>query len=144
MAITDVDILSFISQFPIDKIAEVNSISVYNPGPSYDSEDLARAKIITAQKAHSVGRPCFIRARYRIDGGTWQDMNTASYYQFVIINFGVQLTNRIGQISIGCDGSNVYVRTANGHHSDVSGYGPFTYAPYGHTYEIQYVLYEMT
>ena len=143
MAVTDVDILSFISQFPIDKIALVDSITINNPGPTYANEDLQRARVVTATKAHSVGRPCFIRARFRIDGGEWQDMNTILFYTFVVTAFGAVLSNRIGQISIGCDANKVYFRTANGHHSDASGSGPFSYTTFAHTFEIQYVLYEM-
>lgn len=144
MAVQDVDILSFISQFPIDKIAWVDSITIVNSGPVYATEDMQRAKIVTDTKAHPVGRPCFIRARYRIDGGNWQDMTSISFYTFTVIAFGVVLGSRIAQMSIGCDANNVYFRTANGHHSDASGSGPFTYTTYSHTFDIQYVLYEMT
>lgn len=144
MAVQDVDILSFISQFPIDKIALVDSITIVNPGPTYANEDLQRARVVTAQKAHSIGRPCFIRARYRIDGGTWQDMTTIMFYTFTVTAFGAVLGNRIAQMSIGCDANNVYFRTANGHHSDASGSGPFSFTTYSHTFDIQYVLYEMT
>lgn len=142
--ITNVNLLSFISEFPIDKIAHIDSISIYNPGPSYAGEDLERAFVVAAQKAHPVTRPCFIRARYRIDGGTWQDVGSVQYYQFTVLSYGIQLGNRVGQVGIGCDANNVYFRTANGHHSDVSGSGPFSFTSYGHTFEIQYVLYEMS
>lgn len=146
MPVFDVDILSFISQFPIDKIAWVDSISITNPGPTYANEDVQRARIVTGQKAHGVGRPCFIRARYRIDGGVWQDMGTVLTYTFSIPSVGVVLPGRLSQISIGCDASNVYFRTANGHHSNASGgpAPPYSYTSYSHTFDIQYVLYEMT
>lgn len=144
MAVSDVDILSFISQFPIDKIAWVDSITIVNSGPTYAGEDLQRAKIVSTTKSHPVGRPCFIRARFRLDSGDWQDMNTILYYMFTVTAFGSVLDNRIAQMSIGCNATDVYFRTANGHHSDVSGTGPFSYTTFSHTFEIQYVLYEMT
>lgn len=144
MAVQDVDILSFISQFPIDKIAWVDSITIVNSGPTYANQDLQRARIVTAQKEHSIGRPCFIRARYRIDGGAWQDMRAVSYYTFNMPSIGLIQLARLAQISVGCDSSTVYFRTANGHHSDASGTGPFTYTAIPHTFDIQYVLYEMT
>lgn len=140
----NVDILSFISELPIDKIAWVDSITIVNSGPVYADEDLQKAKIVTSSKPHPIGRPCFIRARYRIDGGTWQDMNSISFYTFTVIDFSAVFGNRIAQMSIGCDANNVYFRTANGHHSDVSGSGPFSYTTFPHTFDIEYVLYEMT
>lgn len=144
MAIRNVDILSFISQFPIDKIAWVDSTTIVNPGPTYANEDMQRAKITTATKTNPVGRACFIRARYRIDGGDWQDMASTSYYAFTVTSTGTVLTNRVSQMSIGCDANTIYFRTANGHHGNASGTGPFTYTTFPHTFDIQYVLYEMT
>ena len=150
MAIQNLDFLAFISTLPIDKISHVDTISISNPGPRPVQEREQSARIITGQKSHPVGRRCFIRARWNVDGGDWQDMGNILGYQFTFSVDGTPmttLTNRIGQISIGCDANNVYVRTANGHHGDVNmngGSGALSYTTIPHTYNIEYVLYEMS
>ena len=151
MTAQNLDLLSFISSLPIDKIAHVDSISVTNPGASASVENNSQvARIVTASKDHPVGRTCFIRARWRIDGGGWQDMGNILKYSFTFSVDGtpqVTLSNRIAQISIGCDANRVYVRTANGHHGDAnfnSGSGSLSFTEIPHTFEIEYVLYEMS
>lgn len=152
----DIDLLSFLSDNPIDKIVfptlttDNNEITIVNDG---DTTSLlggfSQAKIVEDTRPNPYGRAALARARWSIDGGdNWQALESKILYGYNLIVTGIGTFPNGGldsAISIGCDDSTVYFRTANGRHGNVTQNpmsGATSYTPTSRTFLIQYWLYE--
>lgn len=140
----DFDLLSFISEHPIDKIVYHDTITVVNDGvTSGQPATWQEAKIVTATLPNPYGRAALARARWSIDGGTtWQPMEARLVYTFTLTALSTVINGLDSAIAIGCSDSTVYIRTANGRHGDVGGNPPTTYTPTSRTFLIEFWLYE--
>ena len=146
-SLNNLDLLSFISVHPIDKIVQEGEVTIVNSGAISFSK---QAKIVTSTEINSYGRASLARARWSIDSGvSWQALESTLLYTFTDHYSGMfgtidsLLSGLKAAISIGCDGSIIYFRTANGFHGDTtSDDSTTTYTPTSLTFLIQYKLYE--
>lgn len=151
----DINLLSFFSEHPIDKIVEINEISIVNDGNTTGSGSGtgdSTARIVSESIANPYGRAALVRAKWSIDGGNnWQALEARLNYAFTITitDFGVTsppLRGLQAAISIGCSDSSIIFRTANGYHGNVSRTfaAPATsgYTPISQTFLIKYWVYE--
>lgn len=140
----DLDLLSFLSEHPIDKIVHHDTITIVNDGDtSGQVGTFQTAKIVTDTRPNPYGRAALMRARWSINGGsTWQALESKLVYTFTLTSFGVILNGLDSAISVGCSDSTIYFRTANGRHGNVGGSPPSSYTPTSRTFLIEYWLYE--
>lgn len=139
----NIDALSLLSDHKIDKIVQHDTVTIVNPGGA-GTTDFDQANIVTDTRPNTYGKACLARARWSIDGGaTWQGMHTKLVYTFTLTSFGVVLNGLDSAISIGCNASTVFFRTANGRHGNVAGNPPSSYTPTSRTFTIEYWLYEV-
>lgn len=140
----NLDKLSLLSRHPADMIVQHDTITIFNDGNTTGQPTTYQeAKVVTDSHPNLYGRAALARARWSIDGGTnWQSMESRLVYTFNLPAFGVTLYGLDSAISIGCNDSTVFFRTANGRHGDVVGNPPSVYTPTPRTFLIEYWLYE--
>ena len=143
----NIDLLSFLSSMPIDRILHHGTVSIYNPGPTAD-EASNNMHMIDLRIPNPVGKPCFVRARWNI-GGAWQDLSNKLEFLFYHNAAGFSRqpqVNTLAEICVGVSNSEIVFRTGNGHHSDIyqdTPFGEHRFTPYPHTFTIEYVLFDM-
>lgn len=150
----DRDKLNFYTGDPIDKIvAPAVQRTIVNDGNTTGQTGTWQsAKIVQQDYANPYGKACFVRGKWSIDGGsTWYTFETHRLDDFAIILINPSQPSQRGSgllaaVSIGVSDSVVRIRTANGHHGDVTvniGTGAQTYTPTSHTFLIEYELFEV-
>lgn len=142
----DLDILSFLSTNPPDKVVATGSIQVVNSGAT--SNDSQSALIVTSTADNPYGTAVFVRGAYSIDGGlSYNSLSSHIIYTFTYTDtsgpFVVTLNGLKAGCSIGVKDNLIYFRTANGFHGNVSYTSPTqTYTPTSLTFDIKYALFE--
>lgn len=76
----DLDALSFLSKYPIDKIVQHGTMTLIHPGAMSSTYGTTtnepNYRNVTVSQTNNYGRKGYIRGRYSIDGGTtWNGMD---------------------------------------------------------------------
>lgn len=148
----DRDKLVFYTGDPIDKIvANKVTRSIYNDGNTGGTFDWQTAKIVSQDFPNPHGKQCFVRGRWNIDGGEWNTFESHINFTFTIVLVNPSQPSQGGfgllaAVSIGVHDNFVRIVTANGHHGNVTVNimsGTQSYSPIGHTFNIEYELFEV-
>ena len=144
--------LVFYTGDPIDKIvADKVTRTIVNDGNTGGSMNWQQSKIVTQDFPNPYGKQCFVRGRWNIDGGAWNTFESHLSYTFTIILTNPSQPSQGGAgllaaVSIGVHADFVRIVTANGHHRNVTvniGTGAQSYSSIGHTFNIEYELFEV-
>lgn len=154
----NLDKLGALSKHPNDKIVDEGEITIVNNGDTDDGDpnsgSYQTSKIVMETRDNNYEKASFIRARWSIDGGSnWYSLYDQIIYLFdmnVIFDDGTDTQpnwNLDSAISVGCNNSTIYFRTANGKHGDVeldltTGGSGESYTPIPRTFIIQWWMYE--
>ncbi len=147
--------LQYYSGDQIDKVVTGRTqVSIYNDGNTGGSDNWQRSQITQSSYQNQYGKRCFVRGWWSIDGGNTKysfdshqmfsfNINLhGSYYSGTQTKFGL-----LAAVSIGVSDSSVVIRTANGHHGDISvntDNGSQSYSAIPHTFLIEYELFEVS
>ena len=144
----DPDKFLFTSDYPIDKVVHTGTLTIVNDGQtSGQSGSWQTSKYVDSGiLANPVGRDCFIRFVWSIDGGTnWQSSTTHLWYGYQVFYPGLtaNLGGVQGAVSAGCSNTGMIFNTINGSHGNVSvnSGGGASYTPISRTFNIKYVMY---
>ncbi len=147
MPSANIDLISFLSTKPADKIIFSGEISITNDGNTGTSDQTA--KIVQQAIQNPYGRASLIRVRWSIDAGTnWQSHDTHLTYTYTYTDTGFGFSALVSgldsAVSVGSSDSEIVFRTANGRHGNVTANmgASITYTPTSRTFVIQYWGYE--
>ena len=143
----DVDLLSFLSLHPLDKILSTGTVSYTNSGAT---SDYAAAKIQNDTIVNPHNKLCLVRFVWSVDTVNYNAADSRLLYQYTttITPPGVATTN-VGlqaAVAIGISSSLITFQTANSYHGNVvsvDGGGTYTYTPTSQTFTIKYALFEI-
>lgn len=150
----DRDKLNFFTGDPIDKVvAPPVQRTIVNDGNTTGQVGTWQsAKIVQEDFPNPYGKACFVRGKWSINGGTtWFPFEAHRLDTFSIILTNPSQPSQVGSgllaaVSIGVNDSVVRIRTANGHHGNVTiniTTNSQTYTPTPHTFLIEYELFEV-
>lgn len=148
MSTIDLDVLSFLTLYPIDKVITTGTATYTNNGVT---SDYAAAKIQNDTLTNSAGKLCFVRFVWSIDGGGYNsaDAHLFNSYTITFNPPGVTSTPARGfkaGAAMGVSLSTLSFQTANGDHGNVltTDFGAsYSYTPVSHTYTFKYALFEI-
>lgn len=118
----DINALSFISKYPMDKIVEEGTMTLVHPGAvgytGGTDVNLPRARVASTSTPNNYGKALMMRAKFSVDGGTtWHEAGdelTFFWVQTLYYNgtpLGqLRLVSSRLSLSVGCNDSNVYAR----------------------------------
>lgn len=144
-----VDLLSFFSEYPNDKVVHTGSVSIVNDGATTNNPQ--SSKIVTSSTTNPYGKKCMVRFKYSVDGTNYNSQDAHLAYAYTITTvaphpfpgFSTTLGGLRGAVSIGVSASEIKFRTANGYHGNVTDNGTtYAYTPTSQTFTIVYALYE--
>lgn len=148
---SDVDKVLFDSRYSIDKVVQEGTIEITNNGDTTSGAGSQTAKIVTDTTPNTYGRAALARFRWSVDDGVnWQGMDSKLVYSFSSTLTDIPITVTLkalnAAVSVGCDDTTVYFRTANGLHGNQSRTSAQAatvgYTPTSQTFLIEYALYE--
>lgn len=125
----DVTKLQFFSSDPIDKIVASGTYTMTNDGNTLAAggtgDGPQAAKIVQESQPHTYGKSALIRYKWSTNGSDFNAATAHLLFSFTITFTDIPVTSSPLQgltsaVSVGCDASNIYFRTANGRHGNVS------------------------
>lgn len=145
----DLDFLSFLSKYPIDKIIATGTASYLNSGVT---SDYAAAKIQNDTIVNPVGRLCFARFVWSIDLASYSSADAHLFYSYTISITPPGVTSSPARglkaaAAMGISATTITFQTANGDHGNVAsidGGATFPYTPVAHTFNFKYALFEIS
>lgn len=124
----NLDLLSLLSDHPIDKIVQSDTISIPHPGAigvntpgSFGVTNMPSNRRVTHSVPNEYGRAGFIRAVYSFDNGdTWQNVLNEVRFQWQIDNrtdgvfdFYTYEAGLRSRVAVGCSDSTIYFEVIN-------------------------------
>jgi hypothetical protein len=153
--LTDINLLSLITKYSIDKIVSTGTIVVVNDGNttasgSGDGDQLAR--IVNSTISNPYGKKALCRFVWSIDGVNFNAGDSHLIYSYTTTFTDIPITSPplkslAAAVAIGVSEGEIIFSTANGSHGDVSrlSSSPITsgYTPTPRTFTIKYALFSL-
>lgn len=142
-SLTNVDVLSFLSRYPVDKVVQTGNIQITNSGATTNNP--FQSYIQTGSVTNEYGRKAFCRFFWSVDNVNFNSSDSILVYAWQLSVPAVPITVDFGglkgAVSAGVSSSTITFRTANGLHGNATQVGAtYTYTPTSQTFYIKYAL----
>lgn len=142
-SLVNIDSLSFLSKYPVDKIVQTGSIQITNSGAT--TNDPFKSLIVTGTEPNSYGKKAFCRFVWSVDNVNFNGSDNIMVYGWQLsvpaVPTTVDFGGLRGAVSAGVSASAITFRTANGYHGNATQVGAtYTYTPTSQVFYIKYGL----